>query len=380
MNWRLYRLVIRNQAVLRRGRGLQRNTAQLSKLSGQSTSKAISLAPGEIRFEFLRAGEYAAKLAQEAKELFDAEGFETVPLYSMGSETETDGYYVLKSADGRPLDPATNRLHRIDGVLRAAGTRRSHLRSVATTIATQPNDFGNDERARVGVDARATRPQWKDRTSNATEDATIVTTRTGAFGDVALVDPQASTFEAPTLVYDLPYEHQGAMDVRVWDDRGHGLDGKTDSDGVVQWARVFTTSHEFAGATVLSNGLVRLRCADDAETIAAERYDAGAGAWTAVALGSSEWTLVDVGVVSIGPAAVDARLTFADRTSSPVAYYELAARVTRGDETIQFTTPGRDAQGGTPAGLLDLLDPIASTSRLTAGESLGLVARDDVRY
>ncbi|MFA1612059.1 hypothetical protein [Halobellus rubicundus] len=383
MTWRLYRLIVRNESVLRRGRGLERNTAAISKLTGQSTSEPISLAPGEIRFEFLRSGKLAAKLAREAEELFDAQGYEHVPLFSTASETKTDGYYVLKSADERPLDPASERVHRIDGVLRHAGTRQSHLRTVEITVDTVDNPLGTTEEAYVGVPATATLTRWYDYSGHTLTQATPAQTVATEYGDVELYDvASAPSTTSAALTYDLPYADQGAADVRVWDDRETDLASKTDAEGIVQWGRVFTSSHEYQGRPIVSNA--RLRVLFDPDPTAqpglqAERWDAANSQWSAVALAPNGnpdgWALIDADVVTIGPAAVDAQLLFRadDGTEAP-----LNARLSRGDDVLLFESPP-NASDQTPVTLQDLVSPIASDRLQTAGESLGLRAREEVR-
>lgn len=381
MSVRLYRLVVRDQAVLRSGRGVQRNTGAIAKLTGQSVSKPISLAPGEIRFEWVYAGDGAKQLAQSAEELFDASGYGKVPLFSTGADADLDGYYTLKSADKRPLDPATDRLYRVNGILRSAGTRRSSLRSVELTVDSVANDFGTTEEAFVGVPAAASLQRWYDERANTLTQATPADTVTTEFGDVNLYDVATapSTTDA-ALVYDLPYEEQGKVDVRVWDDREQGLGAKTDAEGVVQYQKVFVTSHEYRGRPVCSNGRLRVLCDEDPTVVpgvTAERWDTANSTWSSVSLGSNpnDWRVIDVDVVAIGAAAVDAQLLFRNDSGTQHA---LNARLTRGDDTILWTNPPNE-DDQTPTALRDVLDPIASTDLQTGGEALGLRAREEVR-
>jgi hypothetical protein len=309
-----------------------------------------------------------------------------VPFFAVGADVERDGYYTLREVDTAPAAAqAIDTLHSFDGVLEPAGTRQSHLRSVEITRDTAANPLGTTEEAYIGVPAAATDSltRWYDYSANTVTEATPTSTVTTEFGDVDLYSAAAAP--SPTdaaLVYDLPYAEQGKTDCKVWDDRGTGLDAKTDAEGIVQWQRCFTTSHEFQGRPVLSNARLRVRLDTDPTTqpgLQAERWDGQNDQWADVTLAPNDnpdgWALVDADLVTIGPAALEAQLLFRadDGTQRP-----LNARLSRGDDVLLFTTPP-NAPNSTPISLQDVVSPIASERLQTAGESLGLRDREGVR-
>jgi len=386
MERQLYRLPIPEDAQTELRRQTRRRTAEIAPLSGTATGKSIAPKPGQYRLRGDYRGRLAGVMAQELEELFDSKGYDKVCFFAVGDDVERDGYYVLREMDTSPAAPqSTGTLHSFDGVMEPAGTRRSSLRSVEITVDGIPNPLGTTEQALIGVPAAATDSltRWYDESANTLSEATPTQTVATEFGDVALYDVAAAPSPtAAALVYDLPYQDQGKTDVRVWDDRDTGLDAKTDTDGVVQWARVFTTSHEYQGRPVVSNGRLRVLLEEDPAAqpgIQAERWDAANDQWSSVTPAPNGnpdgWAVVDADLTRIGPAAVRAQLLFraADGTTAP-----LNARLSRGEEVIAFSPPP-NAPAATPVSLQDLLEPIASGRLQTAGESLGLRAREDIR-
>ena len=384
---RLYTLSVPADAQLETGRQVRRRTASVSPLGdGTAVGQSIAPEPGSLRLVGSYRGRLAGVMAREYEELHDADGFGEVPLAADDESTDRDGYYVLQEADTAPAAPQSEGvLHTFSSRLELSGTRKSHLRSVEITVDAVANPLGTTEEAAVGVPAAATDAltRWYDESANTLTDATPTETVATEFGDVNLYDvASAPSSTSAALVYDLPYAEQGRTDCRVWDDRDQGLAAKTDADGVVQWARVFVTSHEYQGRPVLSNGRLRVLCDEDPTAqpgLQAERWDADAGQWASVALapeGNPDgWALVDADLTRIGPAAVEAQLLFraADGTQAP-----LNARLSRGAGVLLFETPP-NAPAATPVSLQDLVSPIASERLQTAGESLGLRAREDVR-
>jgi hypothetical protein len=362
-----------------------RNTAQITPLSaGTSTTESISVEPGQFELTGYFRGRGADRLTKQLEELFSASGYESVPFVSLGAKREDDGYYTLESIDAEPVEEAARGyLHRYTATLEEAGTRRSSFRSVEIAVDSAPNPLGTTEESVIGVPAAATDSltRWYDYSANTLTPATPTTTVATEFSDVELFDVAAAPSPtAAALVYDLPYTNQGKTDVRVWDDRDRGLTAKTDADSVVQWARVFVASHEYQGRPVVSNGRFRVLLNEDPATrsgVQAERWDPGASRWTSVALGSNPegWALIDADLTRIGAAAVRAQLLFRaeDGTQAP-----LNTRLSRGEDVLLFSTPP-NAPAATPVSLRDLMEPIASDRLQTAGESLGLRAREEVR-
>jgi hypothetical protein len=383
---RLYTLSIPTDAQLETGRQVRRRTASISPLGdGTAVGQAIAPEPGSLRLVGSYRGALADVMAREVEELADADGYEAVPLFTTGGDnTDRDGYYVVQEADtGAAAPRAEGALHTFSSRLELSGSRNSHFRSVEITVDSVANDFGTTEEARIGAPSQASLVRWYDERANTLTQATPADTVTTEFGAVDLYDvASAPSTTSAALVYDLPYADQGKTDVRVWDDRDKGLAAKTDAEGVVQWARVFVTSHEYQGRPVVSNGRLRVLL-DEAPAaqpgLQAERWDASSSQWASVTLapeGNPDgWALVDADLTHIGPAAVEAQLLFraADGTQAP-----LNARLSRGADVLLFATPP-NAPAATPVSLREVVEPIASERLQTAGESLGLRARSEVR-
>ncbi|REA00247.1 hypothetical protein DEQ92_20230 [Haloferax sp. Atlit-6N] len=348
--------------------------ASQSALSGGvSVAEAVSLEPGQIRFEFFVSGEGSDYIANAFKELLNSD-YQEIPFFGVTNETEFDGYYVPESGSTRPLDAqVVGEIHRINAVLSEAGTKASHLRSLQTTPADVANDFGNDQTRELALPSAASNSKWFDPDSESWTSATPTATRTTQFGDVDVFDPADAPTTKTELLYDLPYDQAGRTDTRVWDSRGVS---KLDADSNVQWAKVFVPSHEFAGEIIVENGLVRLTMDDAAQTITAATWDAGNSEWSTVSLGTSDWDLVDVDLTHIGPVAVEAQLLFEDSASGDQHTQNM--RLSRGATDVLFTNPSNEPTT-TPSGLITLLGPIASTSIESAQESLGLRERWQVR-
>jgi len=155
----------------------------------------------------------------------------------------------------------------------------------------------------------------------------------------------------------------------VWDDHGRA---KLDDDGINAWQWCFSTGHEFAGAAVLDNGLVRVEL--DAG-LAVEAYMSGDDSWSSVGLGASDWELDDWSLSRIGPSRVEAACRFRDPTAG--SEYWLDLRLPRGYERPQWVVAQQETPP-TPSGLQDLLDPVADRQDYRAGAVQGLVDRGEV--
>ena len=375
-NKNLYALSIPQDSQTLTRSQIKRNTATHGIL-GQDTAavQSISLEPGQQLLRGQFRGKYSSIMAEEIEQLFNAGGIESVPFFTVGSQSKEDGYYALKNVDVEPLDPRGDGVHKFDGVLTKEGTRESKRRVVATTERQAENDFGNNQTAYVGVPSTAKDVRWLDSESGQTEAVTVVETRTAEHGDVDVVDAKASSYTDPTLVYDLAYDQEGKVDPVVWDDHGRA---KLDSDGINSWQWVFSTAHEYSGNPVCDNGLVRLTFDVAANTLSVEEWDSSTSTWSAVALGTSSWEFAGLDVTEIGLASIDAQVRFQDPSQSPTAEYHLNMSLKRGWEWPLWTVPENETPP-TPAGLQDLLAPVASGSDYDPQEQQTLIAREEVR-
>lgn len=381
MQRELYRLPIPEDAQTELRRQTQRRTADISPLGeGAVSSKSIAPEPGTVRLRGSYRGDLAGVMARELQELFESDGFEAVDFAAVTGESARDGYYVLKRMDTSPTAPqSVGTIHEFDGVMEPAGTCRDSLRSVEITVDSLDNDFGTTDAAFVGVPAAATLTEWYDVNANTLSDAAVAATVTTEFGDVDLYDVAgAPSSTDAAFVYDLPFAEQGKTDVRVWDDRDQGLGGREDADGVVRWGRVFTTSHEFTGKPILSNGRIRVLFDEDPSVVPGLSVEAyTSGSWSSVSLGSNsdDWRVVDVDLSTVEPAATTAQVRFRDSSGTE---HLLNTRLTRGADDIVFANPELEPDT-TPSALQDLLDPVAAPRVKTANERLDIRARSEVR-
>jgi len=371
MTRELYSLVIPANAQTVSRSEIQRNLATHGLLDESSAAvESLSLEPGEQALVGQFRGKYASMMAAEIEELFDAGNISSVPFFDPAG-SKSDGYYSLKNVDVEPLDPNLAYVQKFDGALTKEGTREEMHRRVTTNRYQAENDFGNQQTAYVGVPAAATDVAWYNRETEATEPVSVVETRTAEHGDVDVVDAQASSFDSPALVFDLPYQQEAKVDTVVWDDHDRA---KLDSDGINAWQWVFASGHEFDGSPVIDNGLVRVRFAD---SLTVEEYDTSADAWTAVSLGDSSWELDAWDITRIGPVRVDGHVRFRDPTQSPTAYFTLDMSLKRGYFAPQWVVP-ESVDESTPGGLRTLLDPVANESIVDSQGEQTLISRSDL--
>ncbi|UIP00329.1 hypothetical protein Hbl1158_02870 [Halobaculum sp. CBA1158] len=357
-----------------------KQTAENAALNAPATAEATAQTPNTRTISGVFGGIAADELAESLEELAGAAsaGFSVVPVYGSDAVDDlTDGYYILQSATTEPERPqAAGRLHRYSVELEAAGTRAQQLRAVHTSPnASIEQDIATPttEQQYVGVDARATLTRWYDTTSGDLTSATPVDTTETVHGDVDLYDPTSAPTDAPALTYKLPYAQEYERDCVAHDTRGYA---DKESDGVINWQRVFATSHEIGSdaALVLSTRAIRVRVDEDAGTLTAEEWDASAaggdGAWTDIALPASDWEPVDIDLVYLGPARIQAQVVFENASTGELATVD--GRWHRGWDLIQWS---RATGEPTPSGLVDLLEPTASGSVETPGSEAGLVKR-----
>jgi len=355
---------------------LRQQLSQLGLLGQMGTTvESISSAGGDLTLEgqYRYGQEISEMLAAELGELAHA-GLGNLPLYREDGRFEDAGYYVIKKTSADPLHANHRDVYQYTLTLVLEGTRADSLRAVRTTLAQADHPFGNGVTAEVALPAAATDVQWLNEETKTTAEPAVVETRAAEGGDVAVYDARAPTIDNPTLVYDLPYDQGSGADVRAFDTRGNS--SKLDADGVPTWQKCYSTAHDYAGERVIDNGLVRLRFDVGGSSLTAERWDDGTGAWTSQSLGTSDWTLRKSDIRHIGMARVDGRVVFEDTTQSPTAVYPLDVSLKRGWADPLWSEI--DGQGGTPTGLVDLLDPVADEQIYTTDATLGLVDREEV--
>lgn len=357
----------------------KRNTSTRGVLGEDAGSvESLSAAPDQRQLRGQYRGTYAESMATELAELFEASEYEAVSYAGTNTATPADGYYTPADLSVRRLDPRDAAVVAFDGRMTRVGTRDSHRRAVETAVVQVENDFGNDQTAHVGVPTAATDLRWLGPETGETEPANeaFVETRPAEYGGVNVYNLNASTLDIddPTLVYDLPYDEAGKTDAKVWDDRG--ASGKLDGDGIRQWQRAFVTDHGFDGNPVLDNGFARLTF-DRTDGLHAEEWIEADGAWSPVALGTSNWEFDAFNLTRVGPSRVEAQVRFY-HASTTATYFHLDASLKRGYRWPQWVVPENE-DGPVPTGLADLLDPITDASDYDPQESQGLIARREVQ-
>lgn len=378
---RLYTIVISGDAQMSSTETASRNTQSQPLVSdGVSSSTSTGSKPGSRTLKGQFRGKRSRILSKELSGLFDAPGFESVPMFATSGPQPDDGYYTLKRITTEPLDARIDDgYYEFDGTIEFRGTRRSHYRSIKTTPVELDNDFGNDQTTYIGIDDRASSIRWYEPTTGNTTRPSPIATRTAEYGTLDIYDVDASSLTGPgdagpILTYDLPYEHEGKVDATVWDDHGGG---KYDSNNRVRWEKVYTLSHDYEGAIIMDNGLRRVTLAPANSSISAEEWDSANSAWAATSLGASSWELRDADVFRVEPAEVAVQVEFED-TNNPGTFYSLNGYLRRGMFDVLWASPP-DQSGATPSGLIDLLDPIASTTLNHAGAETTLIERERVR-
>lgn len=394
MTRRFYRSEISESSIA--SNRLDASRAQLSRqgvLGGSGRVERISGDPPDIRLDVDYRGKYAERIARELREILSSNDIEAAPFAAVEEPQPSDAYYTAELVDDEPAMPQAAGAISVGANLTEKGTQKDQTITVETS-PSQPDPghpFGNVTDAIVGIPADARRVRIADSTSSPTqrERPTPVATVEAKHGAVDQYDATAEAIDEPIYLYDLDYDPQGDVDPGVWDTYGH--DSIRDADDVVAWARVFATAHDFNGAIVIENGLLRLTIdeptnADATAALEAETYDADTDSWTAVDLPSyadgdldTDWQPADVDLTHIGQARIAAQVEFeAVAGTNQGDVYAVDVELERGRESLEVWAPESVAELP-PPDLEALLKPIASTSVLDSGVEQGLVAREEVR-
>ena len=369
---RFYTLTIDDGRVGEPSRSGGLDVSNTDLLDGNGTAEPISSPADELDVDVVHANPRGDRRAVELDELLNSVTVAPIAV-AYDAEPSLAGYYAAESTDRR-IDRATGdgdrQRHSIG--LKQIGTRSSHRRTVSLRV-TQPdpgNIFGNDTTALVGVPADATRVKWYDRSFTDSEPVTVAETVSTRAGDVELVDARdvSDTLgDDAVLVYRSP-DPEGQTDVGVWDTYG--------SADEAEWARVYNVDHvpRVDDELVIDNGRIRLFVADGPAALAADEWDPVAEEWAAISLVDTGWQLVETDLTRIGAVAVEAQCVFSDGTDE----YALDLRLERGRAAPQWLVPD-SVSDPVPAGLEELLGPIADESIYQTGATLGLVSRRKLR-
>lgn len=372
---------------------VQRNVSKQGVVEGeQASTETVSLAPDQELLQSWFRGKYAQIMADEFEELFSAPGIDEVPFYVPNSNQKVNGYYSLENVQPQRGDPRTDKVHMFDGTYTRIGTRKTHWRAVRSAPEDVDNDFGSDSTEEVAIHERATDVRWFDETGGTTESATVQRNETGEFAHTDIYDTSEPSFNDPILIYSLPYEHEGRVDVRVWDDHnrvknqeefsepkvGSSTVGSTSTGGsntVSSWQKVFHPEHEFTGRVIVENGILRLKFYEDSGFIRARRWSEAMGDYEKVSLGSTDWRMRDIDLTFIGMHRVEAQVTFRDSSGTE---YRLDLVLSRGQTSALWTQPTNESSNA-PSDLQTRLDPVARTTDRDAKGDSTLFRREAVR-
>lgn len=377
---KLYTLAVPDSAVSKEGTGASHRVAAQGVIDGGvGNTESLSSQPGTKSLTGWYRGDHAEYMAQEFEELFGAQNIDSVPYSSVGAILGARGYYSTEDVKVDPPDPREQSVQKFDGRLIKKGTKQSHWRAVRTNLVdTNANEFGNDTTAYIGIPTAASKVRWFNPSTKEREEASVVTTRTGAHADVDIYDADSSSYDEPVAIYEMPYNEEGKTDTGVWDDLDNPNKTETDADGneYNQWQQVFDLKHEWEGDARITNTLFRLDADESNNQLTAEEYSSGS--WSGVSLGNSDWELFDFDVTKVKMVEIRGHAEFRDTTQSPTAYFTLDMSLKRGYNYPQWIIPP-DETGPVPSGLKTKLDPIANESVIDPQESKSLVPRSEVR-
>lgn len=353
----------------------RRDVSTPGTLGGTPSAKPVGPRPRERTVSGYIRGDRADLIADMLQRLADAPGFGTIPVFDLDNPGPDDGFYAISSLSSNAAEPQTRgTLHEFSGTLQKVATQQQRFQGVKTSPSQVVHTFGNDTETVIGIDANATRVQWLDPATKQLSPATATDTVTGEHGPIDHYDVDEPPFDTPTLIYKLSFDRVGNADLSLWDDRG--LASKTDASGRLQWAKIFSPDYAPAGQFVFDNGLLRVFVDDEASTLSAETWDTGTDSWSAVSLGTSDWQPIDVDLLDVSPAGVEAQVTFENTTDDSL--FALDGRLHRGWSMMHWATPESETDP-IPSGLETLLAPIASSRVVDPDATHTLVDRDQVR-
>ena len=340
-----------------------------------------------------RYGKRFAKKAARELESLAAGGYESLPLFDVSSDElgRKTGYYEIESVDVSPAREDGEDVFEFTVGVSDAGTREEVWRAVRTTQELVDTLFDGSDVSYVAIPSEATKAQWFD-SQEGTEKANPVDTVGSEFGSVDRYDPNDSVFDNPTLLYELPFEREGRVDAKVWDDRNRAkfwtFEDNGDTVDVNQWPHVFNTAWEFDGSPVIDTGRLRLRIIEDpddneanadvlnvqsgetvtiqsgetetfsraevngtldvqgtleltgddigdASGLVAEEWDSEVQEWQQIELPNTSWSVLDADLTVIGPSEVQVQLTWTDGESNVA----VDGVFDRGDNSVLWVSP-----------------------------------------
>jgi hypothetical protein len=234
-----------------------------------------NIATENVDFQKRGRIQFGPTLSRKAAEELDSlseSSYTALPLYSSdGSLARKRGYYEVTRADVEPAQESRDDVYQYDVQLANAGTREDSRRAVRTNPQAVDSVYPDASAAAlVAIPDSATDVRWYD-DANGTEPATAVETAQAEFGTVARYDPADATADAPALTYDLAFDDDGPVDVRVYDTKDQSKLAATASGSEVnRWTHAYHTGYQFDGAAVFDTGVFRLVLDGNLEVVADE--------------------------------------------------------------------------------------------------------------
>ena len=297
-------------------------------------------------------GKYSDMMASELRELASNDSIKEVPLRGIDETFNDQGYYSIRSADIDQIDPRSPNLQRYDLKLSKSGTRTSHYRAVETSPTDIDNPWESNDNAWVYIAERSENVRWWDGAGNDIEAGVPGQLVTTQFPNAEGYNAADVGFAAPTLVYEVAYDEEHYHDARLYDDRGF-TNTRADSDGIRQWQRVMSSTHEFEGDMVFENAKIRVFIDRSTGDIEWEKFT-GLG-YSSQSMGTdSSWLLRDITFNAIGQAKVEMQWQFEDGTSGD--YYHLNVSHQRALDGFLASVPS--GEGAIPSALKTELGPL----------------------
>lgn len=395
---RLYRVTIPESLLQSRDPTQSRRIASEGVLQSDSPEvEGIAPNSGDLTIIGEMFGELVDVTAQELQELFASEAYSPIPVAGkQGASVPESGYYEPSRGEVGPRDARERRVQNIRRLqMTHAGGRGAYWRAVRTNPTTEDNPFGSASTAEIAISARANKVRWFDdgAGTKTTEAATVQRTVEGERDPIDIYDATEPSFSSPTLIFDIPYHYEWRADARVWDPRGREkyLETSTDSSQVgsttagagsvggqtaLQWQQVFVTSHDFDAPVIVETDRLRLEFDEAGQTLRAYRWDDAEGIYEVVPLGTSDWRLFDIDLLTVSQARIDAQVEFEDTSAGSLTTHNLNMSAKRGYDDALWLNP--DNEGSVPSGLTDRLDPIAHDSDEDPAASMDIIKRSEV--
>lgn len=407
---------------------------QQSGILNEGGTSTINVSTDRVDFRKrgrVQDGETLSRKVAEELDSLSSSSYTTLPLFDSAGNTlaRKRGYYEISQIDVTPAQESRDDVYEYDIRLTKAGTRESHRRAVRTNPQDVDSiDPEDPSEAVLLIPTAATDVRWYDDAEGSTP-ATDSGTRSGQYADAKFYDIPDAPFNEPTLTYDLPYEADGAIDMRVYDSRDRGKFAATASGGQVNtWTHVYHTGYQFDGSAVIDTGRYRVYLDGDlyaasgfgepfrvtstqtytipsGETqtdpslivedggtfivedgathvttgdsanlrsdFAAAEWNATTGTWDNVTLETgTEWELVSWSLSRIRPA----RVVLNTRWSNGTDEQRLKWTLNRARKFVLITVPENETAA--PSKLVDLLDPVSRIESRTAVATQGLIDVD----